>query len=248
MTNESAPARPYGVFIDALLVTSTFYGQTPAQMRYIDAGLTSDEAHQLARPELRSRLVAATSFRAEVVVPVLVGLVVFGVFGFIPRHSGTDLPYPFVGAILVLLGLALASAAITGSVYASRVGKQLDTVRESFIASGKIVSDFNLPDGFKTDLKRIDTALSALQRNGRADHDAQAQEAVAALLESNAHKPSARHLEIAESDAMDESSVKIRDLTNEERKRWRADIAKAETLILDIEAAASAPANASVAA
>ncbi len=228
MTTDSAPARPYSVFIHVPVIFSGLL-TIGVEETFVDRALKPGQVDSYGLFRGRIKTIAACFFDSKLIWMFPAFLAVVETLKVLSHHSDAGLPW----TAGIILGLAVAF--IVSDRFVRRQKEAVDAAiadMEGLIAS--------IPkDDRKRDLLRIQQALNVLQREHGTAFDGRAREAVAAVLDQNLRRPSDKHLIIADSTAVDADSASIRVRTLEEKAAWSRDVAWAEHLVLDLEDAAA---------
>lgn len=221
MTKDSASARPYRVFVR--VIDARFEGNLRLQT-HVDRGLSPAEIDSLGSPADLKKL-ALTSLTGTPVTPiVLVALAAWGLTELMQGSAASGVAWAAVN---------VAVAAVLAVSYWTRktITRRMDRLTESLIEAGRLAN----PHARRSDLRRIQAALTVLQTSSGTAFDVLARNAVIAVLEQDLNSPSVKTVAIAESKASDPDSTAIRARVLAQKAQRDADVAKAESLIFELE-------------
>lgn len=220
MTTPSASARPYSVNVRVI-----HGGDLDSSIRlhnYVDRGLSPSEIESLSPPSDIKKL-ALTSLVSSPLTPmVLLVLAAWGIAQWVSGSGGAAW-----AAVVVPVTAVLAVSYRTKKT----IVRRLELVRDALIDAGRLAN----PHERRSDLRRIQAALTVLQASSGTDFDGLAREAVIAVLDQELNAPSQKTLAIAESKASDPHSNEIRARVIAQKAQRDADMAKAESLIFGLE-------------
>lgn len=221
MTTSSASARPYSVFVGAL---DTDFDDHVRRHTYVDRGLSPLEVDSLDSPSDLKKL-ALTSLVGTPVTPlILLALAVWGVAQWVQGSAAGT-------ALWAAVAAAVAAVIVVSYRTRNTITGRLKSLTGELLEAGRLAN----PSEGQFDLRRIQDALTTLQASKGTDFDELARKAVIAVLDQNLKAPSPKTLAIAESKASDPDSTVIRARVQAQKAQRDADVAKAESLIFDLE-------------
>lgn len=230
MTTPSASARPYSVNVRVI-----HQGDFDSSIRlhnYVDRGLSPSEIDSLASSSDIRKLTLTSLASSPLTLIVLIALVAWGT---VQWMAGSVAGVAVWAAVVVPFVSVLAVAYRTKNTTVRR----LELLKDELIEAGRLAN----PHERRSDLRRIQTALTVLQTGHGSAFDGLARKAVIAVLDQELNAPSQKTLAIAESKATDPDSVTIRARVLAQKAQRDADMAKAESLIFELEQFAAATKN-----
>ena len=227
MTTDSATVRPYRV--NVRVIHGGDFDSSIRLHNYVDRGLSPSEIDNLSSPADIKKL-ALISLVGSPLTPVI--LLALGAWGVAQWVQGSA-----VGTTLWAAAAATVAAVITVSYRTKKtIVRRLELLKDELIEAGRLAN----PHERRSDLRRIQTALTVLQASSGTDFDGLAREAVIAVLDQELNAPNKKTLAIADSKANDPHSIAIRARVLAQKSQRDADAAKAESLIFDLEQFAAA--------
>jgi uncharacterized membrane protein (DUF485 family) len=228
MTTSSASARPYSVFVEVPRFYDGLFAMKDSET-YVDRDVKPGQLDAFSAHDSRFKTILACVSASMFLwmFPIM-----YGMISVLSAAMSHDLPQ-----LAWVLGLILAwvITVVVSKKYINRRQKSYDETTDAL--AGHLVPAPR--DNRRADLWRIQDALATLQNEHGAEYDAQARDAVAAVLDQDAHRPNEKHLIIADSAAVDSDSVAIRTRTLAAKALWSGDVAKAEHFVLALEDAAA---------
>lgn len=221
MTTDSATARPYSVFVR---VPDAGFDNNVRMYTHVDRGLSPSENDSVSSSSDIKKL-ALASLSDTLLTPVVV--VALAAWGF--TQWGMDSAAG--GAAWWAVTLAVVAAILWAWVTKKSIMRRVGRLTEELIEAGRLAN----PHARRSDLRRIDAALKVLQASSGTEFDDLARQAVIAVLDQDLRAPSQKTVAIAESKAVDPDSTVIRARVLAQKAQHNADIAKAESLVFDLE-------------
>ncbi|HEX9225608.1 MAG TPA: hypothetical protein VF885_02990, partial [Arthrobacter sp.] len=130
------------------------------------------------------------------------------------------------GALVACAGLAMNRHVRTGM-------DRIESLIAELTATGAL-AEAPFENAKIKDLKRIQSRLDGLRKRGVTDQDWRFQSAAEKVMTQDRHRPTLKHIAIADSNGSDPATRKIRKLVKEQRKAWKADVADAELAVLGL--------------
>ena len=226
MTISSGAARPYSVFIEVPRFYNGLFAFKGSET-FVDKGANPSQLDGYSANESRIKTILACLADSMFLWIFPAAFAMISVISSVMSYDLARLAWE--------LGL-LAAWIITVIVAHRYINRQQKSYDET---TKRLAGDLApVPKGRERDLHRIQNALQTLQQDHGPAYDEQAQEAVSAVLVQDRHRPCEKHLIIADSTAVDPDSVAIRARALASKAAWGADVARAEHLILVLEATA----------
>lgn len=229
MTTDSAAVRPYSVFVR---VPDAGFDNNVRMYTHVDRGLSPSELDSVSSSSDIKKL-ALASLAVTPLTPIVV--VALAAWGF--TQWGMD--SAAVGAAWWTATFAVISTIVWAWFSKKSIMSRVGRLTEELLEEGRLAD----PHERRSDLRRIQAALTVLQASSGTDFDGLAREAVIAVLDQELKAPSQKTLAIAESKANDPHSTAIRARVLAQKSQRDADAAKAESLIFDLESFAAAKKN-----
>lgn len=221
MTTDSAAVRPYSVFVR---VPDAGFDNSVRIYTHVDRGLTPSELDSVSSPS-DIRKLELTSLLDTSLTPVVV--IALAAWGFTQWGMDSAAGATAWWVVTVAVVAAIVWAYCTKGRIMHRVGR----LTGELIEAGRLAN----PHARRSDLRRIEAALTVLQASSGTAYDDLARQAVIAVLDQDLRAPTAKTVAIAESKAVDPASVVIRARVLAQKAQHNADIAKAESLVFDLE-------------
>lgn len=236
MSTSIADARPvappYTVLLEVTNIRKDPGNFVVGVMPYVDLRLTAEQRHLLTDVKARMKVNAAAVFeRIFIMVGALVGLI-----GATMALQYANYPL-FTGFLVGGAAVLCVGVAMIRHVRAAK--SDLDALVTKLIDTGAM-TPAPLDEAKKADLARIQACLTMLHKRGDTSRDDQARAAAEMVLAQDRHRPTLKHIAIADSDGKDPATQKIRKLVKEQRRAWNEDTAAAELAIEELRALAVA--------
>lgn len=221
---DAAPStvRPYRVFVDVL---DADFDNNVRLHTHVDRGLGPSEIDSLSSPSDHKKLALTSLIGTPVSMIVLVALASWGVTQWQLQGSAASR--------VAWSAVTVAVAAVLAVSYWTRtsITRRLELLKNGLIEAGRLAN----PHARRSDLRRIQAALTVLQASSGTAFDELARKAVIAVLDQDLKTPSPKTVAIAESKANDPDSNVIRARVLAQKAEWAADVAKAESLVFELE-------------
>lgn len=222
MTTPSVSARPYSVFVR---VPDASFDNRVRLYTHVDRGLSPAEINSVSSPSDIMKLTSAALLLESPLMPIVV--VALTAWGLTQWGMDSALGVAAWWAVTLTVVASIVWAFISNKSIARRVKRLTDEL----IEVGRLAN----PHERRSDLRRIQTALTVLQTSSGTDFDDLARQAVIGVLDQELNAPSQKTLAIAESKASDPDTTVIRARVIAQKAQRDADMAKAESLIFDLE-------------
>lgn len=226
MTTDNAAVRPYSVFVR---VPDASFDNRIRLYTHVDRGLSPAEINSVSSTSDVKKLTLASLLLDSPLTPIVV--VALAAWGLTQWGMESSL----VGAVWWAATLTVVASTVWAFISNRSIARRVERLTDELIEKGRLAN----PHERRSDLRRIQTALTALQASSGTDFDDLARQAVIAVLDQELNAPGPKALAIAESKASDPDTTVIRARALAQKAQRDADVAKAESLIFDLEQSAA---------